>query len=365
MGVCTDTASLEFSLTIEPTNPPTNAPTNPPTTPAPTNVPTPAPTNPPTPAPTNPPTPAPTNAPTNAPTIAPVCKVETNVECTTTINNEDNKSCQEILPEDQPVPKCDECVRELQFKYTGRACDSSSLASGKCTTFAPNPKSTSTADYTITSCAGSDDNPLKKGSVKQGGMITFGNDVDCAPECIKVVIKDPLSVVSDKITQTFEIDSTSDGGNAGGNELVLTKDYGAFESIGYSCSATDKHNCLQQVEYEAKVCNTGTSTETIYEWGLHLNKIEHGGYSESTKDLLPLSFADNQLRPNECAFCYPGLVSGVHIHNVNRCVNTKYVALVSAKAVNPTTGVPKGCKNTELVIYGWDVPTAAPTPGPT
>merc|ERR1719162_2562261 len=50
--------------------------------------------------------------------------------------------------------------------------------------------------------------------------------------------------------------------------------------------------------------------------------------------------------------------------NVNRCQNAKYDTRVATKAVNPITGVPKGCKDTDLVTFGWDVPTAAPTPGP-
>merc|ERR1712238_458832 len=131
---------------------------------------------------------------------------------------------------------------------------------------------------------------------------------------------------------------------------------------GYSCSDTDKHNCIQQVEYETRVCNTGTSTEIVFEWDLYLNKVEDGGFSDETVGLLPLGpgYPDNRLRSSECVFTNPDTPQ-----NVNRCVDAQYETRVSANAVDPTSGVPKGCTSTTAIEFGWYTPTTTPTHGPT
>ena len=264
--------------------------------------------------------PVPTNVPTNAPTLPPTggpanaikfCNIETSfVDCTTNFDNEE-MSCTDIPAENQPVCHCDEgCVRELKFTYTGLACDdAASTASIECTDFSPNPIN---ADYSIMSCE--DGNEYSKsGRVQQGeSIIMLESGDDCLPDCLKVDILEPDN---DERTQTFTIDSKCEGGHG----LVLTKDYGAFESMGYSCSDTDTHNCIQEVNYRLDVCNNGSSTEKIYEWKLILNAIEDGNFSADTRDLLPLevSFPDNVIGVGDCA-------SDFESQDVNRCVSANY-----------------------------------------
>merc|ERR1712238_473289 len=89
---------------------------------------------------------------------------------------------------------------------------------------------------------------------------------------------------------------------------------------------------------------------------------EDGGFSDETVGLLPLGpgYPDNQLRSSECVFTNPDTPQ-----NVNRCVDAEYDTRVSANAVDPTSGVPKGCTSTTAIEFGWDIPTTAPTHGPT
>merc|ERR1712238_597177 len=89
---------------------------------------------------------------------------------------------------------------------------------------------------------------------------------------------------------------------------------------------------------------------------------EDGGFSDETVGLLPLGpgYPDNQLRSSECVFTNPDTPQ-----NVNRCVDAQYETRVSANAVDPTSGVPKGCTSTTAIEFGWYIPTTAPTHGPT
>jgi len=122
-----------------------------------------------------------------------------------------------------------------------------------------------------------------------------------------------------------------------------------LESTGYSCSETDIHNCLQEVEYATEVCNTGTGDETISEWKLSVNEMEN--------DLLPLGaalFPNNELQAGECALA-------VRSQDVNRCVSADYnTFLVAAVAESP-----QDCTDTDALDFGWIIaPTNAPSSSP-
>lgn len=304
---------------------------------------TPNPTPPPTPRPTPPPTPPPTPRPTPPPTPEPtgLCMIDSCLNCTAIMNSEEI-GCEAIPAEDQPVCECENCVREVKFKYTGFACSPDFSASGRCSDLGPNPF---VAGYRITGCEGS--TPIfANGQVQQGDFVTIGApDGACLPACMKVDISVPTGVV----TQSFEIDSECSGEDRG---LVLTNDYGSFESVGYSCSEGDIHNCIQGVSYGLKVCNTGSTDEQLYEWFLTINKEEI--------DLLQtLSPADIMLDSGECFY-------DTYEVDVDRCNELESCVDITASATNPFTGLPPNCFHKDEIKFGWDQPeTLPPTPQPT
>ena len=308
-----------------------------------TPPPTPGPTLPPTPGPTPPPTPPPTPGPTPGPTLSPTgeCMIDSSLNCTAIMNNEE-VDCEAIPSEDQSVCECEDCVREVKFKYTGLACSPGFAASGKCTDEgSPNPF---VAGYRVTSC----EDPTRvfvSGEAQQGDFINIGApDGACLPTCMNVVI----SVPTGEVTQTFEIDSTCSGNDRG---LVLASDYGAFESIGYSCSETDTHNCIQGVSYGLEVCNIGSTDEQIYEWSLTLNEEE----IDLLQDIPP---SDVMLESGECFY-------DTYEVDVDRCNEFESCASMTANATNPETGLPPDCSEVDEIKFGWVQPeTLPPTPQP-
>jgi len=333
--------------TPQPTPPPTPGPTPPPApgpTPGPTLPPTPGPTPPPTPGPTRPPTlpptPGPSPPPTPGPTLAPTgsCSIDSGLNCTAIMDGE-QITCEEITPEDEPVCECEDCVREVKFKYTGLPCSSGFSASGKCADDSPNPF---VAGYRITDCEDSTQ-VFATGQAEQGDYVTIGaSNGACLPACMNVVISIPTGAV----TQTFEIDSTCGGVDRG---LVLVSDYGAFQSIGYSCSESDTHNCIQDISYGLKVCNTGTTDEQCNEWSFTLNK--------ERIDLLQ-GLEDAKLDQGECIY-------DTYNTEVDRCNELESCVNITASATDPETGLPPLCFDEEEMKFGWDQPqTPPPTPPP-
>lgn len=266
--------------------------------------------------------------------------IDSCVNCTAVMNTEQIE-CEAIPVEDKPVCECDECVRELKFKYTGLGCSAELASAGKCVDQGPNPF---VAGYRITSCT----DPtivFATGEAQQGDFITVGAAAGtCLEPCMDVTIAVPTGVV----TQNFEIDSQC-GGDRG---LVLVNDYGAFESIGYSCSETDTHNCIQGISYGLKVCNTGATDETIYEWFLTIDDEE----IDLLQDIPP---QDVMLSPGECYY-------DTYEVDVDRCDEFETCVDVKANATNPVTGLPPNCPGVDEIKFGWEKPpTLPPTPSPT
>ena len=314
-----------------PTPPPSPSPTPPPS-PGPTPPPSPGPTPPPSPGPTPPPTPVPTPPPTLSPTG--VCVVDADLKCTAVMDSVEI-ACEDIPQEDKLVCECAECVREVVFKYTGLGCSSGFASSGKCADEGPNPF---IAGYRITDCEDATI-VLATGEAQQGEYVTIGAaDGTCLPACLDVT----LSVSTGAVTQTFEIDSEC-GGKQG---LILTSDYGAFESIGYSCSESDTHNCMQDVNYGVEVCNTGSTDETIYEWFLTINK-------EEIDLLVDIPPEDVNLSPGDCYF-------DTYEVEVDRCNALENCVNITANATNPLTGLPPDCSDEHEIKFGWDQPVTPP-----
>ena len=265
------------------------------------------------------------------------CKIKTGLLCTAFMNNEEI-DCGDIPGETEQVCSCPDCVTELQFQYTGLAC--SSGKSGKCVDEGPNPF---IAGYTVTDCEDSSV-VVGTGQVEQGELVTLASD--CMPKCLTATISVPSGGA---VTQTFDIDSDCDGGNG----LLLKSNHGSFESVGYSCSATDTHNCIQKVTYTGDVCNVGSTEEKIYEWYMTIDNEEINLLKDTPSKTLELA----------SGVCAEEMV----MTDVDRCVKFNTCVKVTASATNPKTGVPTPCMDMNDQCYGWDegrtpVPPPAPKP---
>ncbi len=191
-------------------------------------------------------------------------------------------------------------------------------------------------------------NPAVPTEVLIAGEYNIGDTVtivpatgqSCIPDRLAVTISVPMSTV----TQTFEIDSSCDGGR----ELILLEEYASFESVGYSCDATDQHNCLLDVLYEVEVCNLGPGEETIYELDFVLN----GTLEDLTVGVPP---EDLMLLTNEC---YATTIEKL----VERCAEREYIANATANATNPFTG--PTCEDFDELMFSFTVQPLAPTPLP-
>eukprot|EP00539_Tryblionella_compressa_P000645 CAMPEP_0178741446 /NCGR_PEP_ID=MMETSP0744-20121128/5143_1 /TAXON_ID=913974 /ORGANISM="Nitzschia punctata, Strain CCMP561" /LENGTH=947 /DNA_ID=CAMNT_0020394317 /DNA_START=119 /DNA_END=2962 /DNA_ORIENTATION=- len=278
-------------------------------------------------------TPPPTPAPTPAPT--PGCDVSLTLNCTTV---DSGIPCTEIPDIEESVCTCPDCVRELVFTYTGEGCSGSEM---ECTDFvdAPHPES---ATITITDEADSSVS-LFEGTVSIGETVTIEN-ADCLPATLVATVASGAD-----LTQTVVIDSSCGVGGAG---LVLTANYGAFKSVGYSCSETETFNCFDEVVYGIEACNTGGADEELYEFYLDLD----GAIFDFT-DGVPES--DLMLPPGEC-------YSAFQERFIDRCADIEYCAKAVANMTNPETGIPFPCDQEEEVKFSFrQPPTPEPTPPPT
>jgi hypothetical protein len=258
--------------------------------------------------------------------------------------------CDVIPEEEQPVCTCPECVRALSFIYTGKACTVEQISNGRCTDNGPNPF---IAGYRITNALDQTE-VLATGTVQQSDEVVFDAVNGCIPDTLAVTISVPTGAV----TQTFTIDASCDGGRG----LILVEDYGAFKSYGYSCSATDNHNCRQTVSYGLKVCNDGSQAQTIYEFFFKEKEIfsMEEDFCDLTEDANP---SELMLEPGECYY-------DTKTKDLNRCSESNYCVDVSANATNPITGIPKNCPGVDEIKFGWPgppdlPPTPSPTPPPT
>lgn len=250
-------------------------------------------------------------------------------------------TCEEIVEEDQKICECADCVREVKFKYTGKTCSDDLKASGSCTDVSPLPF---TAGYRITDC---DDatKVLATGQAEQNDEVTVAvADGSCLPACMDVTLS---AAVSGAVAQTFKIDAQCGGGRG----LVLSSDYGGFESRGYSCSETDTHNCDQEITYGIKFCNVGSTDEKIYDWSMVIDDVEVDLLERLTDDEIMLSPDEGCLYETETVV-------------VDRCVETQSCTVMTANVTDPATGLPAPCSETHEIKFGWDVITAPPSPEP-
>jgi len=258
--------------------------------------------------------------------------------------------CQDIPDIKNPVCTCPECVRELQFEYTGITCAQNQVDSAKCTQNSPNPFD---AGYRITDAL----DPtvvLGTGQAKQGDTITITSPTGCIPDTLAVTISAPTGAV----TQTFVMDAQCDPN--GGRGLILREDYGAFQSTGYSCDENDVNNCVEEVSYGLSVCNVGSEDEIIYDWYFE-RKEEVSGAIDFIDLLENVNPEDVMLTPGECYYDTREL-------DIDRCVEQNHCNDLVANATNPDTGIPHPCSALDDLKFGWNItdlpPTEEPSPMP-
>jgi len=263
------------------------------------------------------------------------------MNCTTTGEGVPSIPCTEIPPETELVCSCPECVRELLFTYNGSPCEPNLAANGRCVDSLAAPF---VGDITCTNT----DAPTE---VVVSGQFQLGETIVMTPAAGQTCIPDSLSCTistpEGATAQTVEIDASCDGGR----QLTLLENYGFFTSVGYSCDAMDRHNCLVDIVYDLEVCNRGSEEETIYFWDFILNDTV-------VEDLLAnIPAEDTTLMTDEC-------LSAVVTEFVNRCQDEDYCAESTANATNPTTGVPSPCDDEEEIKFSWAVEPPPPTPMP-
>ncbi len=259
------------------------------------------------------------------------------MNCTTTGDDGPIIPCTDIPSEESFVCVCPECVRELQFTYSGSACESDFASSGKCTDTVPTPE---IADILCTDAA-QPEVPIVSGTYEKGETVVIGAS---SGSCLPDVIVCSIASTEGLLAQTFEIDSSCDGGRG----LVLVDNYGAFTSIGYSCDAEERHNCLTEVAYELEVCNRGVDEEIIYDWDFILNG--------AVTDLLA-GIEDTSLLTDEC-------LDAIVTEVVNRCEEVEYCAESTANATDPATGLPSNCDDSEELCFEFNTPPLPPSPMP-
>jgi len=231
--------------------------------------------------------------------------------------------------------------------YTGKDCEANQVATGKCTDLSPKPF---VAGYRITNALDATE-VLAVGTVNQGSQITF--DAVSASGCVPDTIAVSISLPTGAVVQTFTVDSSCDGGRG----LILIENYGSFESTGYSCSATDVHNCKEDVTYGLQVCNIGSEDQTVYEFSF-TEKEELSGEMTVLDILARADPADLDLTVGECFYDTESAV-------VDRCTESSYCVDVAANATNPITGLPKDCPDAEEIKFDWPaLPLVEDTPSP-
>jgi hypothetical protein len=134
--------------------------------------------------------------------------------------------------------------------------------------------------------------------------------------------------------------------------------YGSFQSIGYSCDATDVHNCLIDIIYDLEVCNVGTTTETIFDFSLTIN--------DTLTDLLAGVPPENVVLPPGGSNPLPESCLEAAVETfVNVCTTESYDVVGVANMTNPATGLPINCEDQQEIQFGWTQVTVMPTPPPT
>ena len=264
------------------------------------------------------------------------------------VDNEDGDfedvDCEEIEGEKELQCSCDECARELRFRYTA----------GECTTEASDNFACVDNDLPI---------PLEGARVvvQSGTLILFDENVnsgedavvtdngECLPEEFVVTILEPGTSV---LKQTVNVDTRCDSRSSG---IILLDSLGSLDFSGYTCESDDIHNCFVDVDFKACAENEGTVNMTITEFLLAVN-------GASTDLLEGVDASKLQLQPGQ-AYCDDAVLD-----ELERCVAGTYDATVSSKT---SAGGMEVCQDQAEITFDIDIgvvtaePSVAPSSVPT
>lgn len=235
--------------------------------------------------------------------------------------------CDTIVAEDQFNCTCADCARQLVFTYTARTCNG--LAG--CQDLAP---LTPQAQVSISSGSSN----LFGGPVSaESPSIVLGQvDGACLPASLNVEVRDSTGAT---VLQTFTINSAC---TAAGGGPQLNTAYGALSFRGYSCGATDVHNCLVDVSYEALTCNIDTVRLVLD--SLNFN-IDGTGPTDVSGEIQPNPVMF--LNPSEC---YTTTI----IAGLETCITSQFTATVTV-GFRPSTGGGAVCTDQDQLTIGWQV----------
>lgn len=290
--------------------------------------------------PTNEPTtPAPTlqglSSPTASPSIDPLhvtsepthrCQVDLDLRC---LYGAAGSSCADISPKTQLMCSCSNCVTELMFTFTGKACggyDGCQDIGGF---------STEPSKMMISSAYDPTKVLFLETLQVDSPVVVSSSDGSCLPGALDVRVTDGNG---EEITQVISIDSSCD--DAG---LQLLQSYGSLDFVGYSCGGDDVHRCSVDVLFEVESCNIGSSNQSLVSFTFDLNG--------RAIDFLASGIPSNGLvlGSNEC-------IKSSHADVMEICRTSEYHAKAFVGAKNVGTNV-NSCRDFVESKFGWEIPT--------
>lgn len=285
---------------------------------------------------TMPPTAAPSLQPSSSPTGVPISQTtspqfqtqdcSSNIELGCITSNAQDLDCVDIVEERNLVCQCSECARQLIFSYTGGSCDDYQGDPDQCL---DNLETKGSARFVVT--AGDNMNNIFFNGIRDLGGVIHISDVDggCLPDTFTVTVFSTDG--SNTVLQTQTIDASCDGTGY----LTLMATYGSLDFVGYSCDATDVHDCFVDVLFEANACNKDNANDLIL-FGMEFDL-------NNAKDNLLGETAPRILKPEECIkYTMPSAVE--------RCTGTQYSASLTVDS-SLIMDVGEACTNTEELNF--------------
>ena len=190
------------------------------------------------------------------------------------------RNCQQIPGESSSSCSCPNgCARELRFRYIAQPCLASTAGfSCRDVTGVLPQDAARIVIQRLDSLVTIYDNPR----VARGEEIMFSNNNACLPASFTVQI---MLVGTSQVMQTLTIAPNCGPGSPG---IRLLGPYGAVRFTGYTCNASNVHNCFVDIEHSACVKNDGTDTRTLTTFDLEFGNSLYNllqGVSQSDRTL--------------------------------------------------------------------------------
>ena len=267
--------------------------------------------------------------------------VDVSLSCSTQVGGKD---CSELEGEARSQCTCEECVREITFRYTANSCDESFESCFD----QPGPDPTSTL---IAFKADDLNDILFTDTVSVGDDVVISrSDGSCLPDSIGIQVVSSTAGET-VVTQSSVIDSSCDGSG-----LSLKESYGAVDFTGYSCSDADSHSCFVDVTYTIEGCHVGPEDLELDVVGLNFT------INKNSSDLVEGAEDEDKLRLSngEC------LSEAVTVE-VDLCSDGEYCAesVFSARATAGGSVCESEAEHKFSITVPTPPPTTSPTPPPT